>query len=118
GRTATDGMDPPTLTRLCPTRAGYQRRMSRASALLAVLTDQPASTSELFDRVGYATLVCVGLVRYEAFRADLMRLSAAGPAARDATGGVRSPRGSVRRARRRGWDTALRARPRPLADRA
>jgi hypothetical protein len=52
--------------------------MSRASALLAVLTSEPASTSELYDRVGYMTLARVGLVPYEAFRAELARLSAAG----------------------------------------
>jgi hypothetical protein len=52
--------------------------MSRASALLAVLTSEPASTSELYDRVGYMTLARVGLVPYEAFRAELARLSAVG----------------------------------------
>jgi hypothetical protein len=52
--------------------------MSRASALVAVLTSEPASTSELYDRVGYMTLARVGLVPYEAFRAELARLSATG----------------------------------------
>ena len=57
--------------------------MSRASALLAALTSEPASTSELYERVGYATLVRVGLIPYDAFRAELVRLSAAGLAEND-----------------------------------
>ena len=52
--------------------------MSRASVLLAVLTNEPTSTSQLYERVGYATLTRVGLVPYAAFRAELVRLSAAG----------------------------------------
>ena len=52
--------------------------MSRASALLAALTGEPASTSEIYDRVGYVTLTRVGLVPYHAFRAELAKLSAAG----------------------------------------
>ena len=46
--------------------------------ILAALTDEPTSTSELYDRIGYATLVRLGLVSYEAFRAELVKLSAAG----------------------------------------
>jgi hypothetical protein len=57
--------------------------MSRASALLAVLTSEPASTSELYARVGYMNLAQVGLVPYEAFRAELVKLSAAGLAESD-----------------------------------
>ncbi|TMM03678.1 MAG: hypothetical protein E6G10_06950 [Actinobacteria bacterium] len=57
--------------------------MSRASALLAVLTDEPATTSELYDRVGYPTLVRIGLVPYDAFRAELAGLAAAGLAESD-----------------------------------
>jgi hypothetical protein len=56
--------------------------MSRASALLAALTDEPTSTSELYRRVGYETLTALGLVPYDAFRAELVRLSAAGLAER------------------------------------
>lgn len=52
--------------------------MSRASSILAVLTADPVTTSDLYDRVGYATLVRVGLVRYEDFRAELARLSSEG----------------------------------------
>jgi hypothetical protein len=52
--------------------------MSRASALLAALTSEPASTSDLYRAVGYATLVRIGLVSYEAFRGELARLSADG----------------------------------------
>ena len=56
--------------------------MSRAAALLAALTDEPASTSELYERVGYGTLLSVGLIPYPAFRAELVRLSATGLAER------------------------------------
>jgi hypothetical protein len=63
-------------------RAGITSRVSPASALLALLTDEPASTSELYDRAGYPTLVRLGLVPYDAFRAELMLLSAAGLAER------------------------------------
>jgi hypothetical protein len=52
--------------------------MSRASTLLAALTDEPASTSELYARVGYMNLTRVGLVPYATFRAELIRLSAGG----------------------------------------
>jgi hypothetical protein len=52
--------------------------MSRASALMAVVTDEPASTSELYERVGYPTLARLGLIPYPAFRAALARLAAAG----------------------------------------
>jgi hypothetical protein len=52
--------------------------MSRESVLLAVLTSVPTSTSELYERVGYATLTRVGLVPYDAFRRELSRLAAAG----------------------------------------
>jgi hypothetical protein len=59
--------------------------MSRAAALLAALTNDPASTEELYERVGYATLLRVGLIPYPAFRAELERLSASGLAERDTT---------------------------------
>ncbi|MEO8968758.1 MAG: hypothetical protein ABI427_14565 [Solirubrobacteraceae bacterium] len=52
--------------------------MSRMSVLLAALTDEPVSTSELYDRVGYLALARVGLIPYPAFRAELEQLSAAG----------------------------------------
>jgi hypothetical protein len=55
--------------------------MSRASVLLAALTDQPATTSDVYDRVGYAALTRVGLVPYEAFRRELVGLEARGLAA-------------------------------------
>ena len=38
--------------------------MSRESALLAAVTGEPTSTSELYDQVGYATLTRIGLVPY------------------------------------------------------
>jgi hypothetical protein len=52
--------------------------MSRTSALMAVVTTDPASTSELYDRVGYATLTQLGLIPYHAFRAELAALAATG----------------------------------------
>jgi hypothetical protein len=52
--------------------------MSRTSALMAVLTDEPATTSELYDRVGYLTLAQLGLIPYDAFRAELAALAALG----------------------------------------
>jgi hypothetical protein len=52
--------------------------MSRESPLLAALTGEPTSTSELYSRVGYATLTRLGLVPYDAFRSELATLSAAG----------------------------------------
>jgi hypothetical protein len=52
--------------------------LSRASTLLAALTTEPTSTEEVYERVGYATLVRLGLVPYPAFRAELARLSAEG----------------------------------------
>lgn len=52
--------------------------MSPASAILAVLTADPMSTEDLYERVGYPTLVRVGLVPYHAFRDELVKLSAAG----------------------------------------
>jgi hypothetical protein len=52
--------------------------MSRDSALMAALTDEPVSTSELYDRVGYLTLARLGLIPYASFRAELGRLAATG----------------------------------------
>jgi hypothetical protein len=57
--------------------------MSRASVLLAALTSEPTSTSDLYERVGYLALTRVGLVSYPAFRAELDKLSAAGLADRE-----------------------------------
>lgn len=52
--------------------------MSRSAVLLAALTNEPTSTSDLYARVGYLTLARVGLIPYAAFRAELGELSAAG----------------------------------------
>lgn len=46
--------------------------------LLAVITTEPASTSELYDRVGYPTLTRLGLIPYHAFHDALERLAATG----------------------------------------
>lgn len=56
---------------------------SRASVLLQALTNEPTSTSDLYDRVGYPALTRVGLIPYHAFRAELANLSAAGLARRE-----------------------------------
>jgi hypothetical protein len=52
--------------------------MARTSALLAAVGSERITTSELYDRMGYPTLVAHGLVSYHAFRAELARLSGAG----------------------------------------
>jgi hypothetical protein len=52
--------------------------MSRSSVLLAALTAEYTTTSDLYDRVGYAALARIGLIPYRAFRAELDMLSAAG----------------------------------------
>ena len=52
--------------------------MSRASVLLAAITSEPTTTSDLYDRIGYPALTSIGLVPYHAFREELARLSAAG----------------------------------------
>jgi hypothetical protein len=46
--------------------------------LLHALTSQPTTTSDLYDRVGYPALTRVGLIPYHSFRAELLKLSAAG----------------------------------------
>jgi hypothetical protein len=52
--------------------------MSRSSVVLAALSSEPTSTSDLYERVGYPALARVGLIPYPAFRAELAKLSAAG----------------------------------------
>ena len=52
--------------------------MSRESVLLGALTAEPTSTSDLYERVGYGALARVGLIPYQAFRAELVRLEATG----------------------------------------
>jgi hypothetical protein len=52
--------------------------LSRESTLLATLTGEPVSTSDIYDRVGYAALTRVGLISYDAFRGELAKLAAAG----------------------------------------
>lgn len=58
--------------------SGYGVRMSRASELLAAVTTEPVTTSDLYTRIGYATLGRIGLIPYSAFRAELAELAAAG----------------------------------------
>jgi hypothetical protein len=57
--------------------------MSRDSELLAVLTSEPTSTSDLYERIGYAALTRLGLIPYPAFREALAKLSASGLAEHD-----------------------------------
>jgi hypothetical protein len=52
--------------------------ISHTSALMAAVTDEPASTSDLYERIGYPTLARLGLIPYAAFRAALARLAASG----------------------------------------
>jgi hypothetical protein len=52
--------------------------MSRSATLLSAVTSEPASTSELYDRVGYVALARLGLIPYHAFRAELAALAATG----------------------------------------
>ncbi len=52
----------------------------RSSALLAALTDEPASTSALYDRVGYSALMRLGLIPYDEFRRVLAAMAADGTA--------------------------------------
>jgi hypothetical protein len=52
--------------------------MSRTSTLMAVVTPEPASTSDLYDRVGYPMLARLGLIPYHAFHAELTALAASG----------------------------------------
>jgi hypothetical protein len=52
--------------------------MSRESVLMGVLTIDPTSTSDLYERVGYGTLAEVGMISYHEFRAELEKLEAAG----------------------------------------
>jgi hypothetical protein len=56
--------------------------MIAAHVLLEALTDDPTSTSDLYERVGYPALVGAGLVPYDTFRSELVKLSAAGLAER------------------------------------
>ena len=54
--------------------------MSDPSPILSALTHEPTSTEALYERVGYATLASLGLIPYDAFRAELSKLAAAGHA--------------------------------------
>jgi hypothetical protein len=50
------------------------RPSARSAALLELLGEEPQTTGDLYDRMGYATLVRIGLVPYDAFRAALAEL--------------------------------------------
>lgn len=64
--------------------------MTRTSVLLAAITSEPTTTSDLYDRIGYPALTRLGLIPYHAFRAELLKLSAAGLASSE-----ESPDGST-----------------------
>ena len=49
--------------------------------VFAALGDDPVSTSDLYERVGYPALMRVGLIPYPAFRETLVELVAQGRAA-------------------------------------
>jgi hypothetical protein len=59
---------------VAPTPAG------RWSILVAALGDEPRSTSDLYDRVGYPALMRMGLIQYDAFRGALAALEREGEA--------------------------------------
>jgi hypothetical protein len=44
------------------------------STVLAALTEEPTTTSDLYDRVGYPALMRVGLINYDSFRSVLVTL--------------------------------------------
>jgi hypothetical protein len=50
----------------------------RSAALLSAVSDEPTSTSALYDQVGYSALVRIGLIPYAAFRAELALLEKQG----------------------------------------
>jgi hypothetical protein len=52
--------------------------MSRESVLLGVLTIEPTSTSDLYERAGYGRLAEVGMISYHEFRGELAKLDTAG----------------------------------------
>jgi hypothetical protein len=52
--------------------------MASADFLLDVVTHEPASTDDLYTRVGYMRLLQHGLIPYPAFRDALSGLRAAG----------------------------------------
>jgi hypothetical protein len=52
--------------------------MSRESVLMGVLTIDPTSTSDLYERVGYGTLAQVGMISYHEFRGELEKLGTDG----------------------------------------
>ena len=50
----------------------------RRAALLGALTDEPTSTSDLYERLGYPQLLRAGLIGYHDFRAALEALAKEG----------------------------------------
>jgi hypothetical protein len=52
--------------------------MSRQSVLMGVLTIDPTSTSDLYERAGYGALAEAGMIPYHEFRGELEKLQAAG----------------------------------------
>ena len=50
----------------------------RRATLLDALTDEPTSTSDVYERVGYPQLLRAGLISYHEFRAALEALAKEG----------------------------------------
>jgi hypothetical protein len=50
----------------------------RRATLLDALTDEPTSTSDLYERLGYRQLLRAGLISYHEFRAALEALAKEG----------------------------------------
>jgi hypothetical protein len=50
----------------------------RRAALLDALTDEPTSTSDLYERLGYPQLLRTGLISYHEFRGALEALAKEG----------------------------------------
>ena len=50
----------------------------RSAIVLEAVADEPATTSQLYDRIGYPQLLRADLIQYERFRAVLAKLAAEG----------------------------------------
>jgi hypothetical protein len=54
--------------------AVHSGRTLREQTVLAAVTTEPVSTSDLYERVGYPALMRAGLIAYREFRATLVGL--------------------------------------------
>ena len=61
------------------TLAAMTDRSGRAATIvLSALSEEPTSTSDLYEKLGYRKLMRAGLIDYRAFRQVLARLEAGG----------------------------------------